>query len=344
MFGFRYRLWGLVAVLTVGAVWANVVQAMALSKPLPKRSAKEVLHYGPSSAFFEQYDQGVQGNCAPLLSHLNEKLQSPDSDVRYSAQLVYAEMYDRAVCVEYSPKKSFEYFKQAADAGGPAFYAHVGWKYYYGHGVEKSEAKANEAFKLLLTRGAFSKTSRTYARYQDLLKDRPIPPLLKAGIDWLIETTSTDEGLIKLAQALLDGSGTYIDGSSFEKDSKSAYNIFANLSVKRNSKAMFLFSKAILNGQIPSSPVREAHTFLEWAANCGNTDAMIEMAKYHQTGQYEFFQTNSHAYAWLYAAKTLGADVETEMEKLEKTIKNSEQGKARQELPWNYRPNSCRVK
>ncbi|WP_417841617.1 hypothetical protein [Terasakiella sp.] len=107
---------------------------------------------------------------------------------------------------------------------------------------------------------------------------------------------------------------------------------------------MFLFSKAILNGQIPSSPVREAHTFLEWAANCGNTDAMIEMAKYHQTGQYEFFQTNSHAYAWLYAAKILGANVETEMGKLEQTIKKSGKGKARQELPWNYRPNSCRAK
>ena len=134
MFGLKCLLLRLVAILAIGLFWQNDVQAMDLSKPLPKLSAKEVLHYGPSSAFFEQYDQGVQGNCGPLLSHLNEKLQSSDSDVRYSVQLVYAEMYDRAVCVEYSPEKSFEYFKQAADSGGSYFYAHVGWKYYYGHG------------------------------------------------------------------------------------------------------------------------------------------------------------------------------------------------------------------
>ncbi len=56
MFRFKYHLWGFITVLTFGAVWSNLVQAMDLSKPLPKRSAKEVLHYGPSSAFFEQYD------------------------------------------------------------------------------------------------------------------------------------------------------------------------------------------------------------------------------------------------------------------------------------------------
>lgn len=90
MFGFKCRLASFVAILAMGVFWLNNAQAMDLSKPLPKRSAKEVLHYGPSSAFFEQYDQGVQGNCDPLLSHLNEKLQRADSDVRYSAQLVYA--------------------------------------------------------------------------------------------------------------------------------------------------------------------------------------------------------------------------------------------------------------
>jgi len=345
MFGFKYCLLSLVMILAVGAFWQNDTHAMDLSKQLPKLSAKEVLHYGPSSAFFEQYDQGVQGHCDPLLSHLNEKLQSSDSDVRYSAQLVYAEMYDRAVCVEYSSEKSFEYFKQAADAGGPMFHAHVGWKYYYGHGVEQSEAKANEAFKLLLTRRASSDISRIYKRYEDLLKDRPIPPLLKTGIDWLIEKSSTDDGLIDLAQALLGRSGaTYHDGTAFKKDTKAAYFIFQSLAVKHNPKALFTFAKAILNGKIPSSPVREAHMFLEWAANCGYTDAMVEMAKYHQTGEYEFVQTNSHAYAWLYAAKTLGANVQDEMKHLEKHIKVSGEGNARQQLPWNYRPNSCRAK
>ncbi|WP_188666078.1 tetratricopeptide repeat protein [Terasakiella brassicae] len=319
MFGFKYHLWGFIAALTVGAVWPNLVHAMDLSKPLPKRSAKEVLHHGPSSAFFEQYDQGVQGNCTPLLSHLNEKLQSADSDVRYSAQLVYAEMYDRAVCVEYSPKKSFEYFKQAADAGGPAFYAHVGWKYSYGHGVEKSEAKANEAFKLLLTRGAFTENSRTYKRYEDLLKDRPIPPLLKEGIEWLIETTSTDDGLIELAQALLDGSGRYLGRSPLQIDQISARNILSQTALF-SPKARFILGIEYLKGSFDDKNRREGEMHLMWAAQCGYVPAMLKLAQLSETGDYGVKQNKQSTYGWYHMARENGADVASEVEKAKQKI------------------------
>lgn len=343
MFGLKYRLLRLVVILAVGAFWQNDVQAMDLSKPLPKLSAKEVLHYGPSSAFFEQYDQGVQGNCDPLLSHLNEKLQSSDSDVRYSAQLVYAEMYDRAVCVDYSPEKSFKYFKDAADAGGPMFYAHVGWKYYYGHGVEQSEAKANEAFKLLLTRGASSDISRTYKRYEDLLKDRPIPPLLKIGIAWLIGKTSTDDGLIDLAQGLLSGSGRYHDGSPLNIDRRASYDILTNLSVKPNTSAMLILADGIYRKQYEGLHMGEAEMMMKRATDCGSIKAIKKMAHYYKVGAYDYVQSNLNAYAWYDVAKSLGANVQMEMSELEKHLSDWEIKNARQDHPWLYRPKSCLV-
>ncbi|NVJ92440.1 MAG: hypothetical protein HWE34_12320, partial [Methylocystaceae bacterium] len=111
---FQRGFWSLA--FLIAALGAGGVYAMDLSHPFPARSAVEVLHPGPSSGFFKEYDAGVQGQCGPLLSHLDKTLQDPDSDVKYSAQLVYGEMYDRAVCVDYSPVKSFEYFKQAAQS------------------------------------------------------------------------------------------------------------------------------------------------------------------------------------------------------------------------------------
>ncbi len=341
MFGLKYRLLRLVIILAVGAFWQNDAQAIDLSKPLPKLSAKEVLHYGPSSAFFKQYDQGIQGNCGPLLSHLNEKLQSSDSDVRYSAQLVYAEMYDRAVCVEYSPEKSFQYFKEAADAGGPMFYAHVGWKYYYGHGVEQSEAKANEAFKLLLTRMAFTESSRFYESYQDVLKDRPIPPLQKAGIDWLIKKTSTVEGRIKLAQALLDGSGRYLDGSPLQIDKRAARDILSH-TTSSSPKAHFLLGTEYLKGSFGDSNRYEGEFHLMWAAKCGYVPAMLELARLSETGEFGIRQSKRDVYGWLLLAQRSGADVSKELEKVKENAGSYYQMSVPNDKRFMLAPDTCK--
>ncbi|NVJ92506.1 MAG: sel1 repeat family protein [Methylocystaceae bacterium] len=342
MFRFIKNIGPFSILLTTFFAFMSVGNAIDITGPLPKLTAEKTLLKGPSSAFFEEYDEGVKGKCDLLLKHLSKSLQSSNSDVKYSAQLIYAEMYDRAVCVEYSASKSFEYFKQAADGGGPAIYAFVGWKYFFGHGVKQSNAKANEAFKLLLTRNTVFGNSLTYDHYENLLRDRKIPILLKKGVDWLIQKTSSDEKLIHFAQELLDGTAIYFDGSPFKKDQKAAYNILFRLSAK-NSTASLVLANAILQGKIPSSPMSEAHFFLEMSANCGNTDAMLEMAQYHQTGQYNFLKINSIAYSWLYTAKFLGLDVENQMKTLKEKIENQGNDSARQEFPRNYRPQSCRA-
>ncbi len=343
MFGFRCRLVNFVVILAIGAFWLNDTQAMDLSKPLPKLSAKEVLHYGPSRAFFEQYDQGVQGNCDPLLSHLHEKLQSPDSDVRYSAQLVYAEMYDRAVCVEYSPEKSFKYFKQAADGGGFYFYAHVGWKHIYGHGAKKSMKEAHKAFKLLLTRLASSESSRTLERYIDLLKDRPIPTELKTGVGWLINLTNSDSAKINFALNLIHGTARYYDNSLIKQDHRAGYEILTSMANNSNPEAMYILAQEILSGRLDGIHMDESQLMLENAASCNFIDAMLLMAEYHEKGTHGFVQTYPHAYSWLYTAKSLGANVDERMKELKEKMENTNQGIARQEHPWNYYPDTCRA-
>ncbi len=307
---FQRGLWSLA--FLIAALGANGVYAMDLSHPFPARSAAQVLHPGPSSGFFKEYDAGVHGQCGPLLSHLDKALQDPDSAVQYSAQLVYGEMYDRAVCVDYSPAKSFEYFKQAAQSGGSNFYAIVGWKYYYGHGVEQSKKKAHEIFKRLLIRSTRMDKGNILQWFQEILREREMPDLLKMGIDWLNETTQTEEGTIALGLSLIDGTGTYYDGTTLPIDTWAARNTLSYLSI-HNPKASYYFGIEKLKGTFGDKNRGEGKMHLISSARCGYVPAMIELAHLAKTGDFGTRTSKREAYGWLLMAQRSGANVTDEI-------------------------------
>ena len=140
-------------------------------------------------------------------------------------------------------------------------------------------------------------------------------PPLKDGIDWLISKTSTDDGSIHLAQELLNGDGTYFDGTSIKKDPKSAYNILFSLSVKSNPKASFVLAQAIKEGQINFVPAYEADMFLQDSAQCGYVPAMIKLAELALSND-----KKRETYGWYLMAYENGANVSAALEKAKKNV------------------------
>lgn len=138
-------------------------------------------------------------------------------------------------------------FNQIYESGGSVFDAIVGWKYYYGHGVEQSKKKAHEIFKRLLIRSTRMDKGNVLQWFQEILREREMPDLLKKGIDWLNETTQTDEGAITLGLSLIDGTGTYYDGTTLPIDTWAARDILSHLSI-HNPKASYYFGLEKLKG------------------------------------------------------------------------------------------------
>ncbi|NVJ93886.1 MAG: hypothetical protein HWE34_19620, partial [Methylocystaceae bacterium] len=192
------------------------------------------------------------------------------------------------------------------------FYAIVGWKYYYGHGVEQSKSKANDAFKLLLMHSAFAYTSLKGKIYEDVLRDRPMPPPLKAGIDWLDETTQTDEGAIALGLSLIDGTGTYYDGTILPIDTWAARDILSYLSI-HNPKASYYFGLEKLKGTFGDKNRGAGKMHLISSARCGYVPAMIELAHLAKTGDFGTRTSEREAYGWLLMAQRSGANVTDEI-------------------------------
>jgi TPR repeat protein len=326
-----------------GALFFSPAHAIDIEKPLPKRSAKEVLLAGPSSAFFAEFDQAIVGDCEPLLSHLEKALNSGDSDRAYSAKLVYAEMYDRAICVPYDPTKSFEFFKPIAEQGYPLGNLHVGWKYLHGHGVKQSNELAIQAFKTLLVRIAGSPKTRTVSHLKDLLKGREFPDQVTKGIEWLNEISKSKEKQLKLAQNLINGTAKYYDGSSLPEDHYAAHTLLRDIADNSFPKGYYVLGTEILNGNIESYIKREGQMMLEFAAKCGYVDAVLAMAKFHEKGEHDFFQSDLYAYAWYHTAQILGINVDEEIKTLEQSFLQGEKESARQLFPWNFKPKFCQA-
>ena len=218
-------------------------------------------------------------------------------------------MYDRAICVNYDPAKAYENFKRAADMGGPYYYAQVGWKHVHGHGAEQSTQKANEAFKLLLTRLGSSPEGRTYERYQAILIDRDMPEQLKKGINWLIETGKTDVGIIRLAKSLIYGGGNYYDNSPLSKDLLAGKRILeANFN---NGNASYVLANAYFDGIYGLEKKNSGRILLEHAGICGSQQAVIDLIDHSLKERHGFKKIDFVIHAWfLYGQENGYEDVD----------------------------------
>ncbi|WP_135075094.1 SEL1-like repeat protein [Terasakiella sp. SH-1] len=301
-------------ILIVGLL--TPVNADASSEPLPKGSASEIL-WKNSSHFHSDFDKGVNGDCVSLLSRLEKEIQDPNEDREYAAHVVYGELYDRAICVPFDPDKAFDHFKQAADMGGPTYYAQVGWKYFHGHGIEKSDAKAHDAFKLLLIRNATWKQPTNEQHFHEILRDRGMPDILAAGVGWFTKMTKTDESAVSLALSLIDGSGRYYDDTALPIDKLAAMYALNQLS-SDNRKARYHLGFEMLKGTFGEPLKREGEMHLIRSAKCGYVPAMLKLAHLSQTGEFGARQNNKDAYGWYLMAQRNGASVKTELEEAKK--------------------------
>lgn len=114
--------------------------------------------------------------------------------------------------------------------------------------------------------------------FQEILREREMPDLLKKGIDWLNETTQTDEGAIALGLSLIDGTGTYYDGTTLPIDTWAARNILSYLSI-HNPKASYYFGLEKLKGTFGDKNRGAGKMHLISSARCGYVPAMIELAQ-----------------------------------------------------------------
>lgn len=311
MLGLNKKIATLATALGVAFGYITNANASDISKPLPKLKAAEVL-WANSSHFHKDFDKGVNGDCTSLLSRLDKAIQNEESE--YAAHVVLGEMYDRAICVNFDPAKAYENFKRAADMGGPYYYAQVGWKHVHGHGAEQSIEKANDAFKLLLTRLVSTPEGRTYERYKEILIDRDMPKQLKDGINWLIQKSKTDDGISHLAKSLIYGGGNYYDNSPLSKDILAAKRILeANFD---NGKASYVLANAYFDGIYGDKEKNRGRILLEHAGTCGSEQAVVDIIGHMLNEDHGFRNIDFITYTWfLYGKEKKYEGIETYSDK-----------------------------
>ena len=308
-----------VAICILVGSGTQTAQAVDVTKPLPQISGDNVLS-GAASHFRSDYDRGVKGDCVQLLQRLEEAAVSKEYGEAYASNIVYGEMYDRAVCVPYDPAKAFVYFKDAADFGNPIYFSIVGWKYFHGHGVEQSEVLANEQFKLLLTRFGVhvnGNSQNEKDKYRSFLGDRNIPALLLNGVDWKAMRTATAKETLNLAQELLDGSGVYFDKSPLLVDTRAAFDILSGLD---NPEGRYVFAMESLKGTFGEKQRKEGQWRLDTAALCGYLPAMLDLAQFWYTGEYGFEKNLRRSYEWYLRAQLHGAEVSKLLAEIEPQV------------------------
>jgi hypothetical protein len=324
-----------------GTLFLSPAHAIDVEKPLPKRSAKEVLLAGPSSAFFAEFDQAIEGDCKPLLSHLEKALNSGDSVRDYSAKLVYAEMYDRAICVPYQPTKSFDLFKEIAKDGNPHFNLQVGWKYLFGHGVPQSNERATVYFKRYLISVAVKDPSEIIKQTEALLSKRPMPEPLVLGIHWYEKITSDKQTYLAFEKSLLQGNGKYFDGSFFEVDKNAIYMSLLSLSFHDIEAAYVLYVEKAKGTFGPQHKI-DGQLSLEQVARCGYVPAMLKLAEFASSTDKGLDLSAKDTYGWYLMAEENGANVSNELEKARKNAGPYFQFSAPKN--WRYKVNLKKCK
>lgn len=315
------------------------------SAPLDYGAAEDVLYRGPSAAYFEVYDVATQGQCAPLLTQLNAALKSDDTNERYGAEIVYAELYDRALCVEFSPEKAFDLFKKNAERGRATFYAHVGWKYFYGHGVARSLPKAHEAFKhFMIKRAIYSKGSFDNPFAESIAyKGRFYPVAFSGHRSWLKKQMASPSLAIHFAENLIAGTAYSPITKQKIEDRAAGYTILSDFAYKKNLGATLALVRALYSGRLETLHHDEGDILLTRLAHCDVTEAMIMIAEFHQTGVAPYPKSKTLAYGWYELALKLGHPSNEQINTFIQAVSKGQREKARQDIKLFYKPTSCQL-
>ncbi len=263
--------------------------------------------------------EGVEGRCDWLLELTSE----PHFDAEWARMEALGEMYDRGICVPFDPAAALRAFEQGAAISFVGKTAIIPWKYLHGHGVRADAAKARELFKAYFVRHSVSSYTpgETEERERKWLKDRPIPREFEKGLTWLRVLAEDRKRKLELARNLIQGTGTYYDVTPLPRDRYSAFLMLYFMS-STEPEAGYLLGSEFLKGSFDelgkkSLPSIAKYAF-ESAASCQHVDAMVEFARHLEVGGKGIEPNRIKAYILYRAASRLGADVASEVRRLER--------------------------
>lgn len=270
-------------------------------------------------AYGDEYGASIRaaiaGDCAALLKDVHTESRNT-----FSNFYLEAELYDRGLCLPFDPaeaaRKWISVDRRFSASNGELI---LSWKHYYGHGVALDREESRNLFirqmmdlYLWMDLSGLGRwnaiTTETLSEFVlGRLAGRPAPQAFLDGLAWTEKQTSTDDGAIELAKALIwGGSLRYVDGGRLPHLPKSGVSILSNVD---SLEARYLSGKAGLDGLSNYGHDSILHA-LTFAAHCRHAGAAVELANLYHHGNTWLERDLSEAEKWRRLALIFGAKEE----------------------------------
>lgn len=251
----------------------------------------------------------VENDCDLALT-LIEAFMKKDPDL---GLFFRAEQREKGRCLPRNLKKAFKLYAEAHEIGAFGAGYRLGYMHLHGLGTPKDREKAIFWFRRVALRDNAAHDANKFASARVYLSDRPLPAELLAEIDWVWRTDQGSPRKKYVAALRVEA------GNDMPRDCKVAKRWLWSAATEGMLEAQFELAHWYFDGTCTARDPSHAKSFLHEAARNGFLPAAIELGRRHMDGR-GVRKHDLSAYAWLLSAQARGADVATDLRRLEAVL------------------------
>lgn len=217
--------------IALSAFILSAIATLALANEMP-RLPEQSEHTKDIAGSIEDVialQKAYWGDCGPLLDAIPEDSLSPTMEPK--TRRLAIELLERGLCLPFNPELSLRLIEAGHDQKDPRATLLLGWRYWYGYGVETDIERAKDLIDEAMLAFTPYQTSVTTA-WTQFLNGRQVPDYVREWDVWFARQVDTEEKKILFAYHLLDGALTLPDGRLLGSRPQIAAKWFSVLSVK----------------------------------------------------------------------------------------------------------------
>jgi len=303
---------GLNRFIALGAFLLSVIATPALANELP-RLPEQSEHTKDIAGSIEDVialQKAYWGDCDPLLDAIPE--DSLSATMEPKTRRLAIELLERGLCLPYDPELSLRLIEAGHDQKDPRATLLLGWRYWYGYGVETDIERAKDLIDEAMLAFTPYRTSVT-AAWTQFLNGRQVPDYVREWDGWFARQVDTEEKKVLFAYHLLDGALILPDGRLLGSRPQIASKWFSVLAVK-NFEIQYRYGILLYAGRFGEEARRDADYMLMRPARCHFLPAVMTMAEISFKEGLDGVPGGwENAYIWYRVADALGVDVKSQL-------------------------------